>query len=668
VVTPALLEVTAHSLAAILGVWLGLTVLARSGSPSGRAFALVALAIALWSTSVIVQRLTTSADASIIARTIEELSAVIVIGATAHFSLSVASEGRPSARRLRILALAYTANLAFAAPTIVDSAISAPHLVTGTLLEAIFAWAWVAVRLGTLVLAGGWLVEAYRNAERGGLRRRQVGAALATVVTGGLGGALRFLPGLGDLDAWIGVSLVALAVVLAAYAVFAAGIFFDQAVAGRAFRTSLLGGLALFALALVVLAVEMASTTVTGTEAPIFTIIVLVVGATAYEPVSGWLRRRLGHRAAASMARDRLIRALGQSTLAGQPAEAGVGPALARLGRALDVVGVAVVRRDGSLVAAEGEREFPNVVPPIQLVSDGELVGELRVGPRSTGGPLDPHDEELLRQSAAYVTAALRTARRENEQIASLAGLAQERTDVETQATTLHAALIDHAATPTGLRVLALGPLRVERGGEPIRRWGGDKAGSRQAQGLFAFLLDRGERGVAKDEALELIWPDADLDRADLAFHRTMVGLRGTLDPGRGGKANQAIRFSNDRYRLDPRVVTWSDVEVFLALLDATRTATGSARLALLQQARLLYRGDYLDDCPFYGDSSHVEEQRDRLEARFVDALVALGEGHEAAGDRMAALDAYREAVRWAGDGCPPAGAGILRLAGAGDS
>jgi two-component SAPR family response regulator len=46
--------------------------------------------------------------------------------------------------------------------------------------------------------------------------------------------------------------------------------------------------------------------------------------------------------------------------------------------------------------------------------------------------------------------------------------------------------------------------------GTPIERWGGDKAGSRQAQGLFAFLYDRGERGVAKDEVLELIWPDAD--------------------------------------------------------------------------------------------------------------------------------------------------------------
>ena len=121
------------------------------------------------------------------------------------------------------------------------------------------------------------------------------------------------------------------------------------------------------------------------------------------------------------------------------------------------------------------------------------------------------------------------------------------------------------------LRVHALGPLRVERDGAPIERWGGDKAGTRQAEALFAFLFDRGERGVTKDEVLQIIWPDTDLSKADLAFHRTMVGLRGTLDPGRGRKS--VIRFHNDRYRLDPAVIAWSDASEFLARLASAREA-----------------------------------------------------------------------------------------------
>ena len=212
------------------------------------------------------------------------------------------------------------------------------------------------------------------------------------------------------------------------------------------------------------------------------------------------------------------------------------------------------------------------------------------------------------------------------------------------------------------LRVFALGPLRMERGGTRIEHWGGDKAGSRQAQGLFAFLYDRGERGVAKDEVLELIWPDVDLERADLAFHRTMAGLRATLDPDKRRGGGAAIRFANDRYRLDGSVVAWSDVDAFLAALEAAAAADGSARIRLLEEARRLCRGEYLDDCPYYGDSVFVEERRTLLRSRFVDLLVALGEAYEASADRMSAAAAFREAITRSPDGCPPAVAGLARL------
>lgn len=273
-------------------------------------------------------------------------------------------------------------------------------------------------------------------------------------------------------------------------------------------------------------------------------------------------------------------------------------------------------------------------------------------------------DQELVRLSASYVAAALRAGRSEAAQEASLSELARERTAVERQADALHAALVRHDESPEGLRVHALGSMRVERGGQPVTRWGGDKAGTRQAQGLFGFLLDRGERGVAKDEVLELIWPDVDLDKADLAFHRTMVGLRRTLDPrGAGGRTSRAIQYGNERYRLDPAVVAWSDLAAFDEALDAARAAPpGPERIRSLGVARALYRGDYLDDCPFYGDSAEVEDRRSQLRGRMTGVLVTLGEDFEANGDRISAVDAYREAVRTSAEGCPPAEAAIARL------
>ena len=298
---------------------------------------------------------------------------------------------------------------------------------------------------------------------------------------------------------------------------------------------------------------------------------------------------------------------------------------------------------------------------PIPLMEGGELVGEMRVGETATGAPLDTRDLRLLELSASYVASALRTGRREDEQASELVRLAEARAVVDSHAAALHTALVERSDVAPGVRVFALGPLRVEREGTRIEHWGGDKAGSRQAQGMFAFLYDRGERGVAKDEVLELIWPDVDLERADLAFHRTMGGLRSTLDPDHRRGDRAAIRFANDRYRLTDSIVAWSDVDAFLAALDGA-AADRPSRQRLLEQARRLYRGEFLDDCPYYGDSAFVEDRRVLFRGRYVDLIVALGEGYESGGDRMSAAAAFREALMRAPEGCPPAAAGLARL------
>jgi hypothetical protein len=667
VLTPEHLEVAAHSLTAVLGVWLGLTVLTRSRAPAGRVFGLLCLALVAWSSAVIVQRLTTSMSVSQVANSVEELSAALIVPATAHFSLMIAAEGHPSRRQVRALALAYALNVLFALPGVLDKgsqiAISEPDPILGVIPGAVLGWAWIATRLSTLLAGAWWLLDAFRRTMPDSPRRRQLRVAFATVAIGAAGGIIRLFNVIGPSDPWIGVSLVTLAMILSASVVFSAGVFFAPEVAGRAFWRSLALGLGLFLLVGVLLVVDEASRRLVGLDLPLLTIMVLVVTIALYEPAVAWGRARLGGHSPSALARTRLMTALGQRTLAAQAADAGVQPALTRLTQVLGLTGAVVIRRDGSIAATEGATPDPVTAPVIALVARDEAVGALHVGPTVSGAPLSAGDEALLRQSAAYLAAALRTGRREDEQAEALSGLSADRAHVESSATSLHEALVRHSARPPGLRVFALGPLRVERGGEAIERWGGEKAGTRQAQALFAFLFDRGERGVAKDEALELIWPDTDVERADLAFHRTLGGLRRTLDPD-DGSGKHGIRFHNDRYRLDPDIIDWSDVAMFLARLDQARVATGcTENLRLLEEARVLYRGEYLDDCPFYGDSVYVEDRRASFRGRSIDVLVALGEGYEAAGDRASAGAAYREAVAAAVDGCPPAAAGLARLA-----
>ncbi len=243
-------------------------------------------------------------------------------------------------------------------------------------------------------------------------------------------------------------------------------------------------------------------------------------------------------------------------------------------------------------------------------------------------------EHRRLSGSGALSEAAMQAAWREGAAMA-----AAEAVAYALQATDADADVLEHHA----LRVYALGPMRVERNGVPIRRWGGEKAGSRQAQAIFAFLYDRGATGLTKDEVIELIWPDLPLGRGDLAFHRTLGGLRDTLESEWPGVS--AIAYEGGRYRLSEAIVGWSDVQRFEELLNSATRLEGDDAIALLEEACRLYRGDLFDDCPFYGDSQFVESRRQYLHGRYVDALLALAELYEHAGDRFLASARFRQAL-----------------------
>ena len=156
----------------------------------------------------------------------------------------------------------------------------------------------------------------------------------------------------------------------------------------------------------------------------------------------------------------------------------------------------------------------------------------------------------------------------------------------------------------------------------------------------------------------------SDLDNADVAFHRTLNALRTTLEPGRrSGAKGYAVTFSNDRYRLHPAVVQWSDLAAFDESMASAGAAIGPDEpITFLERARALYRGEYLDDCPFYGDSAEVEERRGLLRRRCIDMLLALGERYETRGDRPAAAASFRQARSLYGDDLPSADEALLRL------
>ena len=180
------------------------------------------------------------------------------------------------------------------------------------------------------------------------------------------------------------------------------------------------------------------------------------------------------------------------------------------------------------------------------------------------------------------------------------------------------------------LRLDVIGSMRVLRGEMPLSTVGGPKAGANQALGLFAFLFDRETRGMDKDEAIELIWPESPLPVADTAFHRTMLGLRRTL--GRDGHPD-VVEYRAGRYFLAEGVVESSDLADLEDLLEASGSESDPvARIALLERCRSLNRGAYMDDCPFYGTSVFVEVRRSLVQSVMTAVLFELGDLYETTG------------------------------------
>jgi DNA-binding SARP family transcriptional activator len=663
-----LLEVAAHGITAILATWLGLLVVTRARrAPGAAVFSVLCFLLVTWCVAIIVQRLGTDEAIKPALNLAEDAAAFLLPAVTTHLAMTIAFEGRRSGIATAALVGGYVLGVAATAQAVIDPGhpiqFSAPAFSPFGIPGAVVAWAFAAARLSVWGAGIGFLVGGLRAAGEDHARRRQVAFALATVILGVVGGTLRILPEQIGGPPWVGVSIIAVAIVLATYAVVAGQVFLSADVAGRAVRWSLAAGLGIVGYVAVLIGLEEAASRILSIDLPIVSALAVVVTLALFDPVAAWVRQRTAGSPEAA-AEARLLAAMGSSAIATGDTGSSLRAGLARLVRTFELGGAVVVDRAGSVQASAGAPVDPDDPRTIAFPLVGSDPPRRAVfGPKRTGLAFTPAEVAGLEEAASFLGSSVALLERREAQVAALAGLRAEQEAVEERGSALTDALAEATVAPSGLYVHALGSLHAEVDGEPLLRWGGAKAGSRQAEAIFACLFDRGDRGVGKDEMLELVWPDVDLDRADVAFHRTMLGLRSALAPGRRARTGPGpIAFANDRYRLDPTIVTWSDVAEFERLLADAGSSEPDEGLLLLERARALYRGDYLDDCPYYGDSADVEDRREELRRRYVDLLVELAERYEARGDRSSAAASLRRAQSLAGEDLPQLAAALGRL------
>jgi predicted ATPase/two-component SAPR family response regulator len=186
------------------------------------------------------------------------------------------------------------------------------------------------------------------------------------------------------------------------------------------------------------------------------------------------------------------------------------------------------------------------------------------------------------------------------------------------------------------LRIFALGPGRVERGGHELAPSEWTYAKSRE---LLFYLL--GQPSRTKEQIGLALWPEASPSQLRSSFHRTLHHLRRAL--GRP----EWISFENGRYSFNRSLDYWFDVEAFESeLAEARRHGAGAPGRAIrhLEEAIDLYKGDFLEELAV-AEGEWALERQEELRRLHGEALLGLGGLLSQEGRYAEAAEAYRKAI-----------------------
>jgi predicted ATPase/two-component SAPR family response regulator len=195
---------------------------------------------------------------------------------------------------------------------------------------------------------------------------------------------------------------------------------------------------------------------------------------------------------------------------------------------------------------------------------------------------------------------------------------------------------VEAKTSPERLRIFALGPGQVERGGRALAPSEWTYAKSRE---LLFYLL--GHPSCTKEQIGLALWPEASPSQLRSSFHRTLHHLRRAL--GRP----EWISFENGRYSFNRSLDYWFDVEAFESeLAEARRHGARAPERAIrnLEEAIDLYKGGFLEELAV-AEGEWALERQEELRRLYGEALLDLGELLSEEGRYAEAAEAYRKAI-----------------------
>lgn len=186
---------------------------------------------------------------------------------------------------------------------------------------------------------------------------------------------------------------------------------------------------------------------------------------------------------------------------------------------------------------------------------------------------------------------------------------------------------------PWPLKIYTLGRFNVLKDGVALEFAG--KAKHKQLE-LLKALVALGGRNVGAEKLAEALWPDAEADAAMSTLRSTLHRLRKMLGD------EEAVSLENGVLTLNGRRV-WVDAWAFERVASrvlGNGENLGDTQLAGIERQLLrLYQGKFLDREP---ESSWGMKMRERLESRFLAAMLALGAAWEKQDGWQRAITLYR--------------------------
>jgi LuxR family transcriptional regulator, maltose regulon positive regulatory protein len=145
----------------------------------------------------------------------------------------------------------------------------------------------------------------------------------------------------------------------------------------------------------------------------------------------------------------------------------------------------------------------------------------------------------------------------------------------------------------TRLYLKTFGSIELRRGS-----WSGPelKIDKRRVRSLLAVLAAHAHTTLTRDQAIDLLWPDADADAGVNNLNQTVFQLRRYIDPGyRGGESPEYVISTSEQIGLNPELVM-TDLEKVRSLPARLTTAGWDQRQHAARRAAGLVRGEFLAD------------------------------------------------------------------------